>query len=178
MSYILPSRHFLSNLFLSVWITENMTKYGTIPTEAHPSSDSQIISNIKGRISSTLATTRSWKEIIQPQSLCLPTTFIEYGRRIKMNAGYFRMNYVIIILFLLFLILLWHFISLIVLIATMTAWLFLYLVQDYPLMISSPCHLRWCYHDFLVGVQKFWWSDHCGSWNWFWINNLVPYWRC
>jgi hypothetical protein len=95
-----------------------------------------------------------------------------------MNAGYFRMNYVIIILFLLFLILLWHFISLIVLIATMTAWLFLYLVQDYPLMISGHCHLRWCYHDFLVGVQKFWWSDHCGSWNWFWINNLVPYRRC
>lgn len=138
MSYILPSRHFLSNLFL------NMTKYGTIPTEAHPSSDSQIISNIKGRISSTLATTRSWKEMIQQQSLCLPTTFIEGGRRIKMNAGYFRMNYVIIILFLLFLTLLWHPISSIVLVATMTAWIFLYLVQDYPLMVFSPCNPRWC----------------------------------
>ncbi|KAL9404106.1 hypothetical protein Peur_001078 [Populus x canadensis] len=115
-----------------------MTKYGTIPTAAHPSSDSQIISNIKGRISSTLATTRSWKEMIQSQSLCLPTTFIEYGCRIKMNTGYFRMNYVIIILFLLFLSLLWHPISLIVLAATMTAWSFLYPVQDYPSLISSP----------------------------------------
>lgn len=112
-----------------------MTTYGTIPTEPPPSSNLHFVARAKERIESGLGKRRPWLEMIQLQDLTLPTTFNQSIQRIKSNVVFFRMNYAIIILFILFLSLLWHPISLIVFIITMVAWLFLYFLHDQPLMV-------------------------------------------
>ncbi|KAE7998564.1 hypothetical protein FH972_003098 [Carpinus fangiana] len=114
-----------------------MTTYGTIPSEPPTSSNLQYVSLAKERIKGGLATRRPWQEMIQPHALNLPTTFSQCFQRIKTNIALFRMNYAIVVLFILFLSLLWHPISLIVFIIMMFAWLFLYFLRDDPLMVSG-----------------------------------------
>ncbi|KAJ9688171.1 hypothetical protein PVL29_014079 [Vitis rotundifolia] len=112
-----------------------MTTYGTIPAGTPVSSSLGYISFARERIRSSLGTRRPWKEMVQLRSLSIPANAAEAFQRIRTNAAYFRMNYVIVILFILFLSLLWHPISLIVFVVTMAAWLFLYFLRDGPVVI-------------------------------------------
>lgn len=111
------------------------TTYGTISEEAEVPSNPNLLfaSQAKERIQTGLGTTRPWKEMIQ--HLKLPPSFIGSIQRINTNAKHFRANYVIIILLVLFLSLLGHPISLIILVIMMIAWLFLYFLRDIPLVI-------------------------------------------
>ncbi|XP_050262453.1 PRA1 family protein F2 [Quercus robur] len=115
-----------------------MTTYGTIPA-ATPSSSSnlQFVSLANERINSGLGMPRPWKEMIKLQDLSFPTSVSQLIQRIKINVAVFRMNYAIIILFILFLSLLWHPVSMIVFIVMMVAWLFLYFLRDEPLVVMG-----------------------------------------
>ena len=75
--------------------------------------------------------------MIKIQAISLPSNFNDSIQRFLINAAFFRMNYVIVILFLLFLTLLWHPVSLIVFIIMMVAWLFLYFLRDNPVSIDG-----------------------------------------
>ncbi|XP_050216590.2 PRA1 family protein F3 isoform X1 [Mercurialis annua] len=112
-----------------------MTTYGTIPAESLPSPNLRVILNAREKIESNLGTIKPWREMLRLQSFELPPTFNEIFQRITTNAAYFRYNYVIVILLILFLSLLWYPISLIVFIIMMAAWLFLYFLRDDPLVI-------------------------------------------
>ncbi|XWS70004.1 hypothetical protein CRYUN_Cryun03dG0011900 [Craigia yunnanensis] len=112
-----------------------MTTYGTIPAELPPSSN--FIFRAREQIQSGLGTRRQWKVMVKIQAISLPSNLNNSIQRIQTNAAFFRMNYVIIILFLLFLTLLWHPVSLIVFIIMMVAWLFLYFLRDDPLSIEG-----------------------------------------
>lgn len=112
-----------------------MTTYGTIPVGTPVSPSLGYISFAKERIRSGLGALRPWKEMVQLRSLSIPATVAEAFQRVSTNAAYFRMNYAIVILFILFLSLLWHPISLIVFVVTMAAWLFLYFLRDGPVVI-------------------------------------------
>ncbi|KAJ4831492.1 hypothetical protein Tsubulata_004723 [Turnera subulata] len=68
--------------------------------------------------------------MVQLHSLNLPSSLSLALRRIRTNTAFFRTNYAIILLFLLFLSLLWHPISLIVFIAMMAAWMFLFFQRE------------------------------------------------
>ncbi|XP_015866165.3 PRA1 family protein F3 [Ziziphus jujuba] len=113
-----------------------MTTYGTIPTSSSgPSSNLEYLSRAKARIREGLATRRPWKFMFNFHSFGLPSGFGDFIGRLRKNASYFRMNYAIIFLLILFLSLLWHPISLIVFVVMMAVWLFLYFLREEPLVI-------------------------------------------
>ncbi|XP_050381887.1 PRA1 family protein F1-like [Argentina anserina] len=112
-----------------------MTTYGTIPTETLPSLNEDIVSQAKEQIELCLGIQRPWLEMIQLQDLRPPSSLNQYIQRIRTNIAFFRMNYAIIILAILFISLLWHPISLLVLIIILAAWLFLYFLHDKPLVV-------------------------------------------
>lgn len=114
-----------------------MTTYGTIPTSSGGSGGTNLeyISRAKARVKEGLGTRRPWKEMFSFHSIGFPRSVSEAFGKIKTNLAYFRMNYVIIVLSILFLSLLWHPISLIVFVVLMAAWLFLYFLRDEPLVI-------------------------------------------
>ncbi|GLU22372.1 hypothetical protein SLE2022_384530 [Rubroshorea leprosula] len=117
-----------------------MTTYGTIPTSSSPSGPStklEYLSRAKERIKEGLGTRRPWKLLFNLRSINLPSNFPDAVTRIRTNLAYFRMNYAIIVLIILFLSLLWHPISLIVFLVMMAAWLFLYFLRDEPLVVFS-----------------------------------------
>ncbi|XP_057760840.1 PRA1 family protein F2-like [Arachis stenosperma] len=113
------------------------TTYGTISEELDVSTHSSLVffAHSKERVQSGLGT-RPWKEMVQSsRHMNLPRSMLLAIQRVNTNAKHFRANYVIIILFVLFLSLLGHPISLIILVFMMIAWLFLYFLRDTPLVI-------------------------------------------
>ncbi|KAI4329163.1 hypothetical protein L6164_021456 [Bauhinia variegata] len=114
-----------------------MTTYGTIPTSASPSANLEYISRAKQRIKAGLGARRPWKAMFNIRSFGLPAGVSDAISRIRINIAYFRMNYAIVVLVILFLSLLWHPISLIVFVVLMAAWLFLYFLRDEPLVIFN-----------------------------------------
>ncbi|KAL3625374.1 hypothetical protein CASFOL_030828 [Castilleja foliolosa] len=111
------------------------TTYGTIPTAAPPLHP-PLLSNSGQRIRSGVGTRQPWKELIS-SSFSLPESFNAAIHRIRTNASYFHVNYAIIVLFMLFVSLLWHPLSLILFIVSMAAWLFLYFLRDRPVVICG-----------------------------------------
>ncbi|CAI0462139.1 unnamed protein product [Linum tenue] len=107
-----------------------MTNYGTIPTSSGGGSSAYISRAAKDRIRDGLGTLRPWKSMLDIRSFGLPGNIANAIGRLKTNSAYFRMNYAAIVLGILFLSLLWHPISLIVYIAAMAGWLFLYFLRD------------------------------------------------
>ncbi|KAI3512549.1 hypothetical protein L1887_19865 [Cichorium endivia] len=111
-----------------------MTSYGTIPV-SDGGTKVEFLSRAKERIQTGLGVSRPWKEMFNLHSINIPHGFADAVSRIKTNFGYFRMNYAMIVLAVLFLSLLWHPISLIVFVVSMAAWLFFYFLRDEPLVI-------------------------------------------
>ncbi|KAE8715114.1 PRA1 family protein F2 [Hibiscus syriacus] len=114
-----------------------MTNYGTIPTSssAGPSANIEYLSRAKERIKEGLADRRPWKLMFNIRSFNFPGNISDAISRVRSNVAYFTMNYAMIVLFILFLSLLWHPVSLIVFAAMMAAWLFLYFLRDEPLVV-------------------------------------------
>ena len=115
-----------------------MTTYGTIPTSSSPtapSSSLEYISRAKQRIKAGLGERRPWRVMFNFRSFGLPSSFSDALSRIRMNIAFFRMNYAIVMLLILFLSLLWHPISLIVFVILMAVWLFVYFLRDEPLVV-------------------------------------------
>ncbi|KAL0924050.1 hypothetical protein M5K25_004854 [Dendrobium thyrsiflorum] len=113
-----------------------MTNYGTIPTSTSGDSSPQgFFSRAKARGRSALATRRPWRELFYFHYFSLPPSLGEAYLRIRSNAIYFAMNYIIFLLLVVFLSLLWHPVSLIVFILMMAFWLFLYFLRDEPVAL-------------------------------------------
>ncbi|KAL2509573.1 PRA1 family protein F3 [Forsythia ovata] len=117
-----------------------MRNYGTIPTSSLPAGtpvNLEYISRAKECLKTGLGACRPWREMFEIHALNLLKSFSDAVARIKMNFTYFEMNYAIIVLLIIFFSLFWHLISLIVFIAMMAVWLFLYFLRDEPLVFLA-----------------------------------------
>lgn len=109
------------------------TNYGTIPT----TSPSGRVSYARAAAQTLISYRRPWKELLSLTSLSLPTSYSESMFRIRRNLIYFRYNYSLIVLIIIFLSLLWHPISMIVFLVLFTLWLFLYFSRDDPIQVYN-----------------------------------------
>ncbi|KAF5741872.1 hypothetical protein HS088_TW10G00879 [Tripterygium wilfordii] len=112
-----------------------MTSTSSAHYGAIPSPNTGFATRAIANTSSFFATRRPWTEFFNLSSFTRPYSVGEATIRLKRNLNYFRVNYALIILGILFLSLLWHPVSLIVYIIIFVAWFFLYFFREGPLVI-------------------------------------------
>ncbi|XP_057804714.1 PRA1 family protein B3-like [Salvia miltiorrhiza] len=120
----------------------------TLPI-SNPQSESQppiatpafraFISRLNANIRNGLAQRRPWLELVDRSSFSRPDSLTDAASRIRKNFSYFRVNYVSLVALSLALSLLSHPGSLLVLLALLAAWVFLYLFRpaDQPLVLGG-----------------------------------------
>ncbi|XP_028807960.1 PRA1 family protein E-like [Neltuma alba] len=114
----------------------SMPNYSSLPSTSN-TPGSYLGPRVRTTAQSVYATRRPWEEVFALYSFNRPFTFGEATMRIKRNLSHFRVNYVLIVLVILFLSLLWHPISLIVFLVVFVAWFFLYFFRDEPVMVFN-----------------------------------------
>ncbi|KAM0992317.1 hypothetical protein ACFX13_010750 [Malus domestica] len=86
---------------------------------------------------SVYPTRRPWPELFSLTSFSVPSNYADAMARIKRNTAYFRVNYTMVALFIVFLSLLWHPISMIVFLIVLVAWLALYFFRTTPVALYN-----------------------------------------
>ncbi|KAJ8647658.1 hypothetical protein MRB53_000681 [Persea americana] len=87
------------------------------------------ISRLSDSVRHSLSLRRPWLELLDRSSLSRPDSLSDAAARIRKNASYFRVNYLLLLASVLALSLLSHPFSLLLLLLLLSAWLFLYLFR-------------------------------------------------
>ncbi|EOA37105.1 hypothetical protein CARUB_v10010304mg [Capsella rubella] len=98
------------------------------------SSNTTIIGTLSARAKQTthsmISTLRPWRELLELSALCLPHGYDEAMARLRHNTSYFRGNYALAVLVIVFLGLVYHPISMIAFIVVFIGWILLYFSRD------------------------------------------------
>ncbi|XP_073526236.1 uncharacterized protein [Phyllobates terribilis] len=114
--------------------------YSSLPTATTTdgaSSSHPFVSGLARQSRTLTHTRRPWRELFSLSSISLPLGYRDAMSRFRLNVCYYRYNYSLIILVILFLSLLWHPISMIVFIAVFVLWIFLYFSRDDAILLFS-----------------------------------------
>ncbi|PSS35793.1 PRA1 family protein like [Actinidia chinensis var. chinensis] len=105
--------------------------YGSVPTTT------SFMSRTKAQTQTLIATRRPWRELFDLSAFSLPDSYTEAMSRIRRNLNYFRPNYALVMLIIVFISLVYHPLSMIVFLIVFVAWFFLYFFRDDPIFVFS-----------------------------------------
>ncbi|CAN8305838.1 unnamed protein product [Cochlearia groenlandica] len=107
------------------------------------SSSNTIIGTLTARAKQTtqsmISTLRPWRELLDLSAISLPRKYDEAMARLKHNASYFRSNYSLAVLAVVFLGLVYHPISMLAFLVVFIGWILFYFSRDSndPILISG-----------------------------------------
>ncbi|GLT95159.1 hypothetical protein SLE2022_128560 [Rubroshorea leprosula] len=108
--------------------------YGTISSTITAATTTTIVTDSQS-FSRAKPTRRPWPEFLNLHSFSLPISAADAKARIRRNVSYFRVNYAMIMLVMLFLSLLWHPLSMIIFLIVFVLWWFFYFFRDDPVVV-------------------------------------------
>ncbi|KAI3828663.1 hypothetical protein L1987_02771 [Smallanthus sonchifolius] len=108
-------------------------------TTPSPTSPSTLFARARLHTENFVAKRRPWRDFFDYSALSRPISYEDAMARIRQNLNYFRVNYSMVMLILIFLGLIYHPISMIVFLIVFVAWFFLYFFRDArsPIMVFN-----------------------------------------
>lgn len=117
--------------------------YGGGPSSSSSSSSNTTIGTLSARAKQTtqsvIATLRPWRMLLDLSALSLPHSYDEAMSHLRHNLSYFRANYALAVLGIVFLGLVYHPISMVAFIVVFIGWILLYFSRDGndPIVVSG-----------------------------------------
>ncbi|KAI3692157.1 hypothetical protein L6452_31966 [Arctium lappa] len=115
--------------------------YGGVPTTTTtpPSAPSTFFGRARLHTENFVAKRRPWRDFFDYSAISRPISYDDAMARIRQNLNYFRVNYAMVMLLIIFLGLIYHPISMIIFLIVFVAWFFLYFFRDArsPIMIFN-----------------------------------------
>lgn len=94
------------------------------------SSSTETLSNFKEAAQSIMSTRHTWSEFLSLSALTLPSSFSDFTTRIGINLTRFLFHYSFILLFILLITLVYHPLSILLLLLSFAGWYFLFFSRD------------------------------------------------
>lgn len=115
--------------------------YGGIPSNSTipPAAPSTFFGRARLHTENFVAKRRPWRDFFDYSAISRPISYDDAMARIRQNLNYFRVNYAMVMLLIIFLSLIYHPISMIIFLIVFVAWFFLYFFRDArsPIMIFN-----------------------------------------
>ncbi|KAD6453691.1 hypothetical protein E3N88_08397 [Mikania micrantha] len=115
------------------------TTTGNTTTVPPPTSPSTLFARARLHTENFVAKRRPWRDFFDYSAISRPITYDDAISRIRQNLNYFRVNYAMVMLLIIFIGLVYHPISMIVFLVVFVAWFFLYFFREArsPIIVFS-----------------------------------------